>query len=97
MCTYLVTMEQSNEKQNKVLEADIVPADLLPKTIDDFMGDELKRMFGEEVVKLFVADRKQIPHVELQIHNAPQGRYTKVTVKLLFHNKLIATKMIFAF
>lgn len=95
MFIYLA-MENQSEKQNKPAEAEIVLAPLLPKAIDDFIGGHLKRMFGAEVVDMFVAGRKRIPGVDIRIHNQPQGKTMRVTVIFMFHNKEIDRKIIFA-
>lgn len=95
MCTCLA-MEQKNEQQNKAAEAEIVLAPLLPKAIDAFIGGNLERMFGAEVVDMFVSDRKRIPGVDIRIHNQPQDKATKVTVVFMFHDKEIDRKIFFA-
>ena len=87
-------MEQKNEQQNNT--AEIVLAPLLPKAIDAFIGENLNRMFGEEVVKLFVESRKRIPGVDIRIHNQPQGNATRVTVLFMFKDEEIDKKIFFA-
>lgn len=65
---------------------------LVNQQIECFLHENLDRIFGHEVVQMFVEKRDQIPNVELTIHQ--MGEYPRMVfdVALNFHSKLMARR-----
>jgi hypothetical protein len=65
------------------------------KSIDEFLGEELHRMFGKALVDLYKESGKQIPQVEFNMYDLPteMGVLVKRKVELKFRGTLIKERI----
>lgn len=61
--------------------------------IDEFLGEELNRMFGKPFVDLYKEQHVMIPHVEMKVHESqPLPDELHFLAELTFKDKVIKRK-----
>lgn len=60
--------------------------------IDEFLHEYLDRLFGHDMVKLYVEQRKQIPETDIVIHHMGEFPRMIYDVSINFKNKVIARR-----